>query len=214
MRHPAVRRALVLAPHPDDEAIGAAGLILSLRLRCGRVHVAIVSDGAASHPTSRAWPRARLVAERRRETRRVAFRMGVKTGEISHLGLPDGRLAVREPECRRVVRRLLARIGPLDLVVVPDPDDAHPDHRVVAGAAIAARRHGAILGYRVWPGASRGGPARFVRVRGGAAAKRSLIRGYRTQLGAIRDDPAGFTIARHELDRFSRGVERFAVIRG
>ena len=52
--------ALVLAPHPDDESLGTGGLIAACVAEGRRVHVAVVSDGAASHPGSRAWPPARL----------------------------------------------------------------------------------------------------------------------------------------------------------
>ncbi|WP_443029636.1 PIG-L deacetylase family protein, partial [Sphingomonas sp. TX0522] len=37
----------MIAPHPDDEVIGAAGLIARLRRHGARVRVAVVTDGAA-----------------------------------------------------------------------------------------------------------------------------------------------------------------------
>ncbi|TVV70177.1 PIG-L family deacetylase, partial [Sphingomonas solaris] len=60
--------ALIVAPHPDDEVIGAAGLIRALVNRGTRVRVLVVSDGAASHTGSRLWPRRRLVAARMAES--------------------------------------------------------------------------------------------------------------------------------------------------
>ncbi|MGO1304454.1 MAG: PIG-L family deacetylase, partial [Sphingomonas parapaucimobilis] len=41
----AVRHAVVVAPHPDDEIIGAAGLIQALRRQGSVVRVVVVSNG-------------------------------------------------------------------------------------------------------------------------------------------------------------------------
>jgi LmbE family N-acetylglucosaminyl deacetylase len=100
-----VRRVLVVAPHPDDEAIGAWGLMDWLRARGAHIAVLVVSDGAASHPGSPSWPTARLVAERRRETLRALRRLGVVPPDIAFLGLADGALD-RDP---LLVRRVLGR---------------------------------------------------------------------------------------------------------
>lgn len=208
-----VRHALVLAPHADDEVIGAAGLIATLRRRAVRVTVAILTDGAASHPGSRLWPRTRLVAARRREARRALGRLGVAAAAVRFLDLPDGGLPQVQRRCDRAVRRTIARVR-ADVLVLPACDDAHPDHRAVAAAAARAPGGQRRLSYRVWPPQRRAAArARMVPVPGGRGAKCSLIRQYRTQMGAIRDDPAGFAIARHELAVFAHPVERFVEIR-
>ncbi|WP_445191526.1 PIG-L deacetylase family protein [Sphingomonas sp. Tas61C01] len=205
------RTALIVAPHPDDEVIGAAALIQSLRRGGTRVRVVVVADGAASHPASRRWPRARLVSARRRESRRALARLGVTAGAVRFLGLPDGGLSGR---CDRAVGRVVARHRQLGLIVGPMIDDAHPDHRAVAAAIARCRTPARRLGYRVWPH-RRGGQklAASVRMAGGWLAKRSLIGVYRTQLGMIRDDPGGFAIARHELAAFAHPLETFEELR-
>ena len=199
-------RALVVAPHPDDEAIGAWGLIRLLRRRGTHVAVLVASDGGASHPSSKRWPRARLVAERRRETRRVLRRIGVAAGAVRFLGLRDGELERGAVAARRAVGRAIVQARS-QLLVMPVGDDAHPDHRVVAAVRGQAQRR---LGYLVWPGqrAPRGGTRRLP-LGSARVAKRAAIGRYRTQMGAIRDDPAGFVIARHELARFARPCELF-----
>jgi LmbE family N-acetylglucosaminyl deacetylase len=204
-----VRRALVVAPHPDDEAIGAWGVIRQLRRRGVPVRVVVASEGAASHPGSLRWPRARLVAERRRETRAVLRRLGVTAGAVRFLALPDGGLP--RADCRSVTRAVVA--GGADLILLPCADDAHPDHRAVAQAAARARTPGARRwSYRVWPpvretGAVRGHPI------GSGLAKRTAIRRYGTQMGRVRDDPRGFAIAAHELRAFCRPFELFRRVR-
>lgn len=208
------RTALIVAPHPDDEVIGAAGLIRVLRRQGSRVQIVIVSDGAASHDDSPRWPARRRIMARRYESRRALARLGVSASAISFLDLPDGRLTDLADRCRRSIGRAIRRCRDLDLVVGPTPHDGHPDHRAVA-RAIAGHRHAArSIGYRIWPPQ----PLRAARAQrlvgaGGAAAKRSIIRLFRTQTGAIRDAPGGFAIARHELDSFSSPIERFAELR-
>ena len=206
------RHAVVVAPHPDDEIIGAAALIATLARRGTRVSVVIVSDGAASHPGSRRWPRARLIAERYRESRRALRRLGVPAGAVRCLGLPDSAVGAHRVPLAQALRRLV-RSG-VDLIVAPAAADAHPDHRAVAAALHRLGGRARRLSYQVWPPQSplrRG--SRLVAMPGGAAAKRSLIRVHRTQLGAIGDDPAGFTIARHELDAFSHPLEAYLEVR-
>lgn len=209
-----IRAALIVAPHPDDEVIGAAGLIGRLRRRGVHVRVVIVSDGAASHPSSTQWPRERLVAERCRESRRALQRLGVSADGVTFLDLPDGRLSACAPQVRDALGRVIARMRHLDLIVGPVPDDAHPDHRAVAAAIAACPAPAPRIGYHVWPHDRRGGGATGrLRVAGGWAAKRSLIGAYRTQMGVISDDPGGFTIARHELAAFAHPVEHYRALR-
>ncbi|WP_322966212.1 PIG-L deacetylase family protein [Sphingomonas fuzhouensis] len=209
-----VRRAVIVAPHPDDEIIGTAGLIRALRGKGRDVRVIVVSDGAASHPNSRQWPSARLIAARRRESLQALGRLGVRPDRVTFLGLPDGGLPGRQDLCRRQLRRTLRTYGVVDLLVGPAASDAHPDHQAVARALRSGRGRARHLTYQVWPPQRRAGPrCHKVVMPGGVAAKRSLIRLHRTQLGAIRDDPEGFTIARHELDVFAHPVERFAEAR-
>lgn len=208
-----VRSALIIAPHPDDETIGAYGLIRALRIQSARVHVLVVTDGAASHPGSVRWPRHRLIKARRRETRAAMGSVGVTARNITFLGLSDGGLSDVGDLAARAVRRAVMKIGSCDLLVLPADDDDHPDHRVVA--ASVSQYPGRMLRYLVWPKRAR--PARrashYLRLGHRAAAKRGAIRSYRSQMGAISDDPNGFAISRAELNAFAGAVERFREVR-
>lgn len=204
------RSVLVVAPHPDDETIGAFGLIRAARAAGARVRVLVVSDGAGSHRRSVRWPRRRLVAERRRETRRAMRRLGVHAGEIVFLGLPDGALADRAASV--LLPRHLTR--GVRLLVGPSVGDAHPDHVAVARAIRASRVSARRLAYHVWPAGHR--PCAFrnaLSFPAGAAGKRSAIRCHRTQMGMIRDDPAGFALSCREIGLFARPIEYFAEAR-
>jgi LmbE family N-acetylglucosaminyl deacetylase len=211
LRLEGAQRAVVVAPHPDDEIIGAAGLVQILRRRGCTVRVIVVSDGGASHPVSQRWPAKRLIAARRAESLRALLRLGVVRHDVTFLDLPDGALLARQAACHGAVHRALRQHGKVDLLVGPTRGDGHPDHRAVASALRSFPGAHRSLGYQVWPPQRRSaGTSYRVVMPGGAAAKRSLIRVHRTQLGAITDDPAGFSIARHELDAFSYPIEYFA----
>ncbi|UZK70478.1 PIG-L family deacetylase [Sphingomonas sp. S1-29] len=204
-----MRSALVVAPHADDETIGAYGLIRALTGRGARVTVAVVTDGAGSHPNSIRWRRPRLVAARRRETLEAMHRIGVPAGRVVFVGLPDGALPALAVPLRRTLARLVRRHRELDLLIGPARDDDHPDHRAIAQGLpqTGARR----LEYLVWPNRQSGSaPAtHWLRLGGLAAAKRGAIGRYRTQTGTITDDPGGFTMSRQERARFARPVEHF-----
>ena len=60
---------LVASAHPDDETLGAGGLIGALRSRGARFVFAVATDGSAAHPDLAAARRADLAATRRREAR-------------------------------------------------------------------------------------------------------------------------------------------------
>jgi LmbE family N-acetylglucosaminyl deacetylase len=210
-----VTRAHVIAPHPDDEAIGAFGLIAALRARGAVVDVTLVTDGSASHPNSRAWPPARLSAARYAETRRVLRRAGVRRQDLRFLGHADGALGFADhPTIARLARELARRPRP-DLIITPSINDNHADHRAVA-KAVARAWPASIkrLSYLVWPRLQPHRPRpRGRRVTlplgGRAAMKRAALRLYRTQTGAIEDDPDGFLLGRDLLVRFARPVEHF-----
>lgn len=206
------RHAVVVAPHPDDEIIGAAALIRELRLHRCKVTVIVVSDGAGSHRSSVRWPPKKLIAERRRESLCALRRLSVLPGQVRFLGLPDGRLAPQIDECKRRLARAIRTVASPDLIVGPVAFDDHPDHRAVALALRPAGRGRVSYGYGVWPPRiGFRGIRRTAVMRGGSIFKRSVIRVHRSQLGAIKDDPSGFAIARHELEAFSHPIERFMV---
>lgn len=214
MRRPLdrVRRLLVIAPHPDDEAIAAWALMRRLRAQGAAVAVLVVSDGGASHPESRRWPRPRLVAERQRETRRTLRPLGIVPATIRFLGLSDGALAADPAGLRRALGRAVLTCRAPHLIVAPLADDAHPDHAAVADALrLLPRRGEARAGYRVWPqGKARRFKGPHVQLTWRERPmKRAAIRRYRTQAGLITDATAGFTMTHRHLRAFAAPAERF-----
>ncbi|RYZ03450.1 MAG: PIG-L family deacetylase [Comamonadaceae bacterium] len=135
-------RAVVVAPHPDDEVLAVGGLLAQLSAMEREVCVVAVTDGTASHPGSRQWPAHELARVRPIETRRALQRLGVPDEPV-RLGFPDGGL--------QALRGLLAEtLLPLlradDVVFTTWRMDGHPDHEATGHAcAFAAARVGARL---------------------------------------------------------------------
>ncbi len=95
-------RVLVVAPHPDDESIGAGGLMQRTLAADGRVHVLFMTNGdgypeAVTMATSHHEPTAadyRGFGELRRAEALVALeRYHVLPVSVTFLGFPDGGLA-------------------------------------------------------------------------------------------------------------------------
>jgi LmbE family N-acetylglucosaminyl deacetylase len=94
-------RLLVVAPHPDDETLGAGGLIQRVLARSGSVRVVLVTAGdgyveAVQHETRALRPRpADFVAygeSRLGEARAAMRRLGGERVRLGVLGFPDGGL--------------------------------------------------------------------------------------------------------------------------
>jgi len=95
-------RVLVFAPHPDDETIGAGGLIVRLVRRGAPVRVVFVTNGdgfpqAVAQDFHVRAPRDTDYLEfgeaRRREAVAAAHHLGLHPGNLVFLGFPDGGLA-------------------------------------------------------------------------------------------------------------------------
>lgn len=133
------QRLHVLAPHPDDEILGCAG-IMRQALRLGRsVHVWAITDGDASHPDSLAIRPDELAQMRTQESERALRLLG--TGIARHrLKIPDGSVNQHIPE---ISGRLSPHFEPGDTIITPWSQDGHPDHEAVAHAGRhAAQRQG------------------------------------------------------------------------
>jgi LmbE family N-acetylglucosaminyl deacetylase len=130
---PAARRVLVLVPHPDDEAIGAGGLMALLADRGARVEALLATDGEAT--IGSALPPDEVARRRRAEFMASVGHLGAHVAGM--LGLEDGALALHRDELVAQVHTAIARARP-DLVLAPWPFDGHPDHRALAEVAAEA----------------------------------------------------------------------------
>ncbi|MGH8902958.1 MAG: PIG-L deacetylase family protein, partial [Egibacteraceae bacterium] len=134
---------LVVAPHPDDETIGAGGALARHALAGDPVTVLVATSGER---TSGGGRRAEAVAvAREAECRAACADLGV--GEPVFLRLGDGAL-------RDQLRELTAAVGEYGrdarVVYLPSLLDPHRDHRAANTAVAAAGLAVDTYGYEVW----------------------------------------------------------------
>jgi LmbE family N-acetylglucosaminyl deacetylase len=213
---------LVLAPHPDDESLGCGGAIAAACETGRAVHVLILTDGAGSHPHSRAFPPDRLRALRQREARSALLELGLPATRVAFLNAKDGALPRYGRAQRALARRVAAHATALGAgtILTTWKHDPHGDH--VAAARIgrdSARECGArLLYYPVWgwnlPEKHRLPMERpngwRLDIAAQLAAKRRAIACHQSQLTPlIDDDPTGFRLAPGFLSLFDRPFEIF-----
>ena len=123
---PTPRRVLVIGPHPDDQELGMGGTIAKLAAQGHDVLLLDITDG---EPTPMGDP-----VTRAEEAARAADILGV---ERRLLGLPNRRVE-HALAARHAVAGVI-REHAADVLFVPYPEDAHPDHRAVTRIAEDAR---------------------------------------------------------------------------
>ena len=135
------KRLLMVAPHMDDDVIGAGGTLL-LHKRLGS-EVTVVFCAAGVTPE--------VDAERRAEAQKAATAMGF--ARLQWLGLPDGSLSLHEPQLAMQLARLLREYAPQQ-IFCPFVSDHHRDHAAVAQGVAAAIRNtgwdGEVWCFEVW----------------------------------------------------------------
>ncbi len=144
------RAALVVAPHPDDEVLGAGGLMRTLRRAGVTVDVVAVTDGEASHRGSPTVGPAQVIRLRVGETVHAYRELGLDPRRRRRLGLPDSHVADCAGELEDHLRALLTGRPGL-WCIAPWWHDGHPDHNATGRAALAASSACGILllGYLV-----------------------------------------------------------------
>ncbi|CAN5282455.1 hypothetical protein BH11ACT5_BH11ACT5_09950 [soil metagenome] len=194
-----VDELLVVAAHPDDETLGAGGLIAEGVRRGIRMRVVVVTDGGA----------AGLADERSAE---LDAAMAVLGASATPLGFADGETREHRDEIRAQLEPLVAALGPRALIAAPWRGDGHRDHRVVGEIAAELAGGRRFIEYPVWlwhwgSPSSREVPwGRFVSLRVDAARKSAALDEYRSQ----RDDELPVLRADF-LENFARDEELFVV---
>lgn len=178
-----LHRLLIIAPHPDDETLGAGGVIQAAVAAGAEVHVVVVTNGdgqwaapLALHGRFRARPEdyIALGVKRQAETLAALAAFGLSASEVNFLGFPDGDLqrlwqddwtsacpftarltrtssspyvTTYDPQAQYCGRDVLNALTTIvtqfapDVVVLPHPQDEHPDHRAASAFARLALAH-------------------------------------------------------------------------
>ena len=205
---------LVIAPHPDDEALGCGGLIALKRAAGVPVRVVFLTDGSSAWRPEPAPSPEEFVKRREQEARASAAILGIRESDGHFFGLADGRLgdAAQRGAATSRLCELLKTCCPGE-VFTPHRRDRHPDHEAAWKITCAAIRDAGVcvdlIQYPIWmmwsaplflsltPGQLAG--ATCLCVEPVRARKRRAIAAYRSQLAPL---PEGFLpqfLGSHEL---------------
>jgi LmbE family N-acetylglucosaminyl deacetylase len=128
---------LVLAAHPDDEALGCGGTIAKLADGGARIHVAFLADGVFSREGNGVAQQTQLTA-RRAAAQKACQILGVES--VSFGDFPDNRMdTVGLLDITKVVEALIAKYLP-EVVLTHHAGDVNIDHRRLHDAVVTACR--------------------------------------------------------------------------
>lgn len=214
-------RWLILAPHPDDETLGAGALFAQAERAGCLAGVAYLTDGTGSHRQQRGpWGGLRNVRER--EARAAVRRLTACNTAERHppgymqppifLGWKDAAPAgpgdpLFDGACRRLAS--LCRHRKVDAIAVTALHEPHCDHAAAAQLAYAVqkatKRRLTVAEYIVWADAP---PGRSYRAIATApmlpGVRRHALRAHRSQLTASHGE--GFRLPKYRQRMSARDV--------
>jgi LmbE family N-acetylglucosaminyl deacetylase len=204
-------KLVIVAAHPDDETLGAGGLIHDLSARGWRVIVIAVTDGEAAFGRADPGRVERLRRVRPLEQSRAVFRLSPAAQTI-RLGLPDGAVE----ECAPLLK---AALGPIargaSLLLTTWRRDGHPDHEAVAEiTSRIASQAGVPMGqFPIWacysdPKEFRGSLRAWRMSAEALRAKRVALRAFMSQMSLVDGLPM---LPAHVTARFLAPVEAYIV---
>ncbi|GAA1344832.1 bifunctional PIG-L family deacetylase/class I SAM-dependent methyltransferase [Arthrobacter roseus] len=146
-----VEKLIVVAAHPDDETLGAAGLLQRATSHNVAIDVIVATLGENSHPFSPTHTPKQLAVRRA-----VEFEDAVTVlAPLAHhrvLDLPDGQLAEHFSQLEHELTAAAGVGGTSTVIVAPWSADGHTDHDAVGAAAAkaAAATGSVLLEYPIW----------------------------------------------------------------
>ena len=123
---PKHQRVLIIAPHPDDEILGCAGLIQKLAKLKREVVLVAISNGTMSHPDSTYYTPEKLDTIRPQESLQAlkTLDLGVQIERIA-LNIVDGQISKQTD----LLYQALEKITRSDDILISTYEmDGHPDH--------------------------------------------------------------------------------------
>jgi N-acetylglucosamine malate deacetylase 1 len=185
LRFPVCRRILAISPHPDDETIGAGGLLVAHR-EYSEISIVTIFNGDGGGLLENVNRNAidyksRLVDLRLKELNAACRHFSGKV--VGSLGLSDGSIpAPLEPAAERL-RSLVRGVRP-EVVILPWLLDRHADHRTanLLWASACSDVPCMVLGTEIW---SLGSPNAYFDITDVLSDKLAAISEFRTQLATV-----------------------------
>lgn len=147
---PLSENTVIIAPHPDDEVIGCAGLIKALVERGTPPHVIVMTGGEGAHRGCCELEESEIIVERRKLTMKVAKTLGLSESYIHFLDYPDEHIALDCAETKKLAQ-LLLRLSP-QTVLIPHWGEGWSDHIEAAEIVkdLLRDKNASIYEYCVW----------------------------------------------------------------
>lgn len=192
-------RALVIAPHPDDEAIGCGGQIRLHVLAGDEVEVLLLTGGELGRPGEDPEETALIRIHEAYEASAVLGSTVVK-----YFRYPDGSLQA-SGELVNDIAALIAERKP-DRIYVPWYKDGHADHRAAADAVKYCLEKSIfspeVWAYEVWSPLAEYDHA--IDITDVIGIKLRAIRRHESQVNRIRFDEAALSLARFRGELHNR----------
>lgn len=115
------KRILIVAPHADDETIGAGGTILKHHEEGAKVNCLVVTDGSRSVSD---LPDSELIRRRKAEMDKIKELLHIH--QLFYLHVRDGEVTTDEETCEKLYK-IIQELKP-ELIYCPTFVDAHRDH--------------------------------------------------------------------------------------
>jgi LmbE family N-acetylglucosaminyl deacetylase len=141
---PAPLPTIVLTPHPDDETLGAGGLIFDLQRNGVPIKIIAVTHGENSYENVK-----NLGDIRKQEQEKALLTLGINPENISRLNITDSSVQSFETELESYLHSIIT--GPVN-IIAPWKNDYHPDHESVGRVAerIASQTKSSLIFYFFW----------------------------------------------------------------
>jgi LmbE family N-acetylglucosaminyl deacetylase len=198
---------VVVSPHPDDEVLGAGGLIHAAAIAGLDITVWSVTDGEAAYPD---WEDLNKI--RCREVREALGMLASHQVAHHHLRIPDGCVAQHRATLFTALDRYISRGT---LLVAPYERDGHPDHDATGEVCCEIARLNAarLWRYPIWTW-HHSAPNRFVDKSWGrlvldAPAQRAKARAMSCFVSQMRPSGREPIVPRHVMPYFARSYEAF-----
>jgi LmbE family N-acetylglucosaminyl deacetylase len=178
---------LVIAPHPDDEAIGCGGTVRLHAARGDRVFAVFLTSGELG---LRSLPREQAWRQRETEAQAAADILGI--ADLIFLRRADWLVGECVEEIATALRSILCRELP-GLIYLPHAEESHPDHKASLPVVLRALQESdyplpVLRCYEFWTPLAEHDHVEDISETMGC--KLRAIRCYRSQLAQIRYDRA------------------------
>ncbi|WP_455587179.1 PIG-L deacetylase family protein [Bacteroides sp.] len=117
---------LIIAPHPDDEIIGCAGLIQHQLSKNKKTHIIFLTGGENSHSGHCKISQETIIKARKELAINTNKKLGLPIENLHFLNYPDGRINYEHQETTKL-GKLLKEIVP-QVIFIPHKGEGWSDH--------------------------------------------------------------------------------------